>query len=443
MRYPPSKSGKKAAAPAASIPGIPDEVMRRGDYLSRDEALAVLAIKPQTLYSYVSRGFIRSVPHPDGRSSFYLREDVNKVRLRSIARAGQGPVAAGAMRWGEPVILTAITEMTDAGPRYRDRLAIDLARARAPFENVAELLWTGEYSDEPLIWQQTPDPPGLRNLLSAGAKLHTSPHILQMMALTVLGMGVAEGNRRDRIRAGDTPVASARRLIRALTGTLGFLGKAGGYTALRDGQTIAEGIAAALGMDASAPQLDALNGALVLVADHELNPATFAARVAASGSVDLQSGVGAAICTHYGTLIGRACDRIEQLFEPPADPDTVLDRATSMIAAARSLPGFNHPHYPNGDPRARVLIELAIMTGGSRRVVGNMLMSLRRLEEECGARPGVECGLVLLCRALGMPNQSAAGVYALGRTAGWVAHILEQRLAGFVIRPRAKFAGAD
>ena len=57
------------------------------------------------------------------------------------------------MRWGEPVILTAITEMTDAGPRYRDGLAVDLARARVPFENVEKLLWTGEYTDEPLLWQ--------------------------------------------------------------------------------------------------------------------------------------------------------------------------------------------------------------------------------------------------------------------------------------------------
>ncbi|MSQ71153.1 MAG: citrate synthase [Betaproteobacteria bacterium] len=341
------------------------------------------------------------MPHPDGRSSFYLREDVNKVRLRSIARAGQGPVAAGAMRWGEPVILTAITEMTDAGPRYRDRLAVDLARARAPFENVAELLWSGEYIDEPLIWPQSPDPPGLNDLLCAGAKLHANPHILQLMAMTVLGLGVAEGNRRDRMRVGDTPVASARRLIRAMAGTLGFLGKTRGYLPLRDGQTIAEGVAWVLGMHASPLQLDALNGALVLVADHELNPATFAARVAASGSVDLQSGVGAAIGTHYGTLVGRACDRIEQLFEPPADPDTVLDRATGMIGAARSLPGFNHPHYPHGDPRARVLIELAIMMGGSRRVVGNMLMSLKRLEEECGARPNR--------RLLSLPHGAAVG----------------------------------
>ena len=155
----------------------------------------------------------------------------------------------------------------------------------------------------------------------------------------------------------------------------------------------------------------------------------------------MHSCIGAALDTHYGTLVGRSCDGVEQLFAPPADPEAVFEHAMARQAASRRLPGFNHPLYPKGDPRAALLIELALLVGGSRRVVGNMMMLLRRLEEQSGLRPTVECGLVVLCRALGLPDGSAAGVYALGRTAGWVAHVIEQRLAGFVIRPRARFAG--
>ena len=66
------------------------------DYLTRDEVLAILGIKPQTLYAYVSRGLIHSVPQPDGRSSFYLGEDVERIRVKSAARAGFGAVAASA-----------------------------------------------------------------------------------------------------------------------------------------------------------------------------------------------------------------------------------------------------------------------------------------------------------------------------------------------------------
>ena len=432
------ESGERASA-ARAIPGVSEEITARGDYLSRDEVLKHLHIKPQTLYSYVSRGFIRSVPQPDGRSSFYLREDVEKVRSRSVARAGHGPAAASAMRWGEPVIVTRLTELTDAGPRYRSRLAVELARTRVPFENVAEYLWTGELAEDTLVWQQTPDPAGLGRLLASAAKLHSHAHILQLMSMTVHGLGIAEGNRRERIRLGSTPTTAGRRLIRAFAATLGFLSPKQAYSPLEDGEPVAAGLARMFGISNDALHLNALNAALVAVADHELNPATFAARVAASGSADMHSCIGAALDTHYGTLVGRTCDRAEELFEPPADPEIVFERAMAMRAASRSLPGFNHPHYLNGDPRGRLMMELAMLVGRSRRVVGNMMMTLRRLEEECEARPTVECALVLLCRALGMPDRSAAGLYALGRTAGWVAHVIEQRLAGFMIRPRAQF----
>ncbi|MEO7403918.1 MAG: citrate synthase, partial [Burkholderiales bacterium] len=94
---------------------------RASDYLTREEALAILGVKAQTLYAYVSRGHIRSVTQPDGRSSFYVRDDVEKMRAKSAARAGHGAVAASAMRWGEPVIVTSITDIAPNGPHYRGR----------------------------------------------------------------------------------------------------------------------------------------------------------------------------------------------------------------------------------------------------------------------------------------------------------------------------------
>ncbi|MCZ7562451.1 MAG: hypothetical protein M5U08_00510 [Burkholderiales bacterium] len=94
------------------------------------------------------------------------------MRARSTARAGHGPVAASAMRWGAPAILTAVTELTDRGPRYRERLAVDLARAGCAFENVAEYLWTGSWLDEALRWRAGLAPAELRALLAAHARLN-------------------------------------------------------------------------------------------------------------------------------------------------------------------------------------------------------------------------------------------------------------------------------
>lgn len=409
------------------------------DYLTRVQALDILRVKPQTLYCYVSRGYIRSVPQPDGRSSFYLREDVDKMKAKSAARAGHGAAAAGAMRWGEPVIQTSITEITSDGPRYRGRPVLDLVRAGSSFETVAEFLWTGNWFDELDRWQVAPLPSGIKTLFAASAKLHADPHVLQLLSLVAAWLGIAEGSRGERVRAGGTPVFSARRLIRAMTAAFGVLGPRRAFSPLAEGESIAEGLARALDVDASI--VPSLNRALVLVADHELNPATFAARVAASGGADLHSCLGAALDTHYGSLIGRGCDRVEQLFGPTCEPAAVVTRVQGMLDAQRKLPGFNHVLYPRGDPRAMFLIELARESTRAKKATRNMLDSLARLEAQFDSRPSIEAALVVLCRALALPDRTAGGLFALGRSAGWVAHVLEQRLAGFMIRPRAKFVG--
>ena len=71
---------------AKTVSGTPNGASG-SDYLTRVEVLAILQIKPQTLYAYVSRGLIRSVPQPDSRSSFYLRDDVERIKVKSAARA--------------------------------------------------------------------------------------------------------------------------------------------------------------------------------------------------------------------------------------------------------------------------------------------------------------------------------------------------------------------
>src|SRR5512145_159228 len=110
-----------------------------GQELSAREAARLLGVKLPTLYAYVSRGLLRSLPGRSGRARRYLRSDVEALRER-------GPsvrAAAGALRWGEPILESSITEMTPEGPAYRGRLAADLARGGVAFEAAAELLWTG------------------------------------------------------------------------------------------------------------------------------------------------------------------------------------------------------------------------------------------------------------------------------------------------------------
>lgn len=114
----------------------------QGMLLSAPEACKLLGIKPATLYTYVSRGFLKPVQQPNTKANRYWRAEVESLQVRSSARGGQGAAAAMAMRWGQPVLNTSITEITPLGPRYRGHLAEDLTRHPGLFENVAELLWS-------------------------------------------------------------------------------------------------------------------------------------------------------------------------------------------------------------------------------------------------------------------------------------------------------------
>ena len=409
------------------------------DYLSRAEALAVLGVKRQTLYSYVSRGYIRRVLQPDGRTSYYLREDIDRVKARSVARSGHGPAAAGAVHWGEPVILTGITEITEEGPRYRDRLALDLARERHSFETVAEYLWSGDWPGTPALWQTEAAPPGLRDALATLRRQQDDVHILQLLAQAILSLGLAEDRVAKRARPQGT-VTAARRLIHVMAGVHGFLGPRRDYCPLNPGEPIAAGLLRIMGRPPDSATIAALDAAFVLIADHELSPSTFAARIAASVGASLHSCIGAAFNVYRGSVIGFLCDDLERMFEPDAALDVVLRRIEASLVSARTLRGFNHPLYPHGDPRTMMLIELARGVARRRKIAPTMLEAIEHIALKFRASPGLELGLVALAHASGLPRQAASGLFALARTAGWVAHAIEQGGDEFMIRPRAKFA---
>ncbi len=419
-----------------------DDARTAAAYLTRDEVVALLGIKPQTLYAYVSRGLIHSVPKPEGGANFYLREDVERIRVKSAARAGFGAVAAGAMRWGEPVITTAITQITESGPRYRNRLALDLVRANASFETVTDFLWGGNWIEQTGGWSAPETPAKVVEQLSHAAQLGSDPHVNQLFVLAVGMLGLSHGSLRDRTRAGSTPVLLARQAIRTMAGVFGFLGPRRRFTPLRPGESIASGLARAMDIEPVPVTLRALNALLVLDIDHELTSSTFVARIAASGEADLHACIGAALNTHHSTMTGSRADSVEELFAARAPVSSIVAQVKGMVSSAQRVPGFNHPFYPQGDPRAAMLIELAREIGRPKRAMRSMLDTMGLLQAEFGLRPAFELGSVLLCRALSLPAQSSSGLRSLARSAGWVAHILEQRLAAFMIRPRAKYVGA-
>jgi citrate synthase len=409
------------------------EVVRSTDYLSRADALRILGVKPQTLYSYVSRGLIRRLRHPTGGASHYNYQDLQRVKARSAARSGHGAVAASAIHWGEPILDTRITEITPGGPRYRKRLGVDLVRENYSFESVAEYLWLGDEPAPSRTWSDEPDVGNIPFQLGDLFRAHPDIHIRQLMTSAVLLRGLASRHGNQEPTSWDDDTEVARELIQTLVGAFGFLGPEKAYAKIESGESISHALLRVLGVATTEKNMLAMNGALVLVADHELTPATFAARIAASVHSDMHSCIGAALQVHFGSMFGLRCDRVEQaLGEREGDDDAAFHEPESSV-------GFHHPLYTNGDPRAMALLEIAIEIERGRP--GSCVQT--------GHSPiwnpeliTIEEALVALCRSLGVARQTAGGLLALGRAAGWVAHVIEQRKDDFVIRPRGKFLPA-
>ena len=407
------------------------------DYVESSEALAILDVKPQTLYSYVSRGLVRRIS-PNGRSSFYNREDIHRLKARSKARAGHGAAAESAMHWGEPVLSTGITEITAQGPRYRAHLALDLVRDGQPIEAVAEYLWSSTVPAKAVSWPVNSSAARMATQLADLVVRYPELHMGQLLTEAVLlhGMDRVPGSYDIGLGAS---LPTARALIQVLCGASGLLGPRKSFIRQSEDESIAGVVARALGVGGDGRKVQAINAVFVLLADHEFTPATFAARIAASAGVDLHSCIGAALQVHFGAALGLRCDRMEQeLLRQPSCGVAMSDR---RVHADIVQTGFSHPLYVNGDPRAQKILELAMGLEEYDSVVQATRDRLGQIES-AGGRLSLDAALVVLCRALGLDRPMAGGLLALGRAVGWIAHVIEQREQDFMIRPRGRFTAA-
>lgn len=404
-----------------------------GDYLTRGEALEILQIKLQTLYAYVSRGWIRSIPQgPTGRR-LYARQDVERMKTRAAARSGHASAAAGAMRWGEPVMQSTITEITRHGPCYRGIAALDLVREKLTFEQVAERCWTVG-SDVALPWR-----PCGWTMRAADARAHSgriSPRRDLVRFLAEIALFFGGGHQRHP--SADIQLSEASRLIATMVQCLVHLRRTPGPHPARRPASIAAALLVNLGVSATPEKIAAIDAALILCADHELAQSTFVARIAASAGADMSECIAAAILTQTGMTAARSYERAEDFLRGCRTPAQARRLFDVESEAHRNLPGFNHPLYPEGDPRAIYLIDVARKLTAPHPAAAPLYLALEiAAQRDC--LPSLEVGLVVLTIALGLPARSACGLFVVGRTAGWVAHIMEQRNSGILLRPRANY----
>jgi citrate synthase len=377
------------------------------EWLTAGEATDRLGVRAQTLYAYVSRGRIeaRGDAH-DPRRRLYRAEDIDRLRQRKARGRKAAHVAEDAIAWGEPVLASAITTVRDGRLYYRGRDAGDLART-ASLESVARLLRGGHGA---ALKQRPP----VGHPAAAGARARAF--------LALAGRAAADPPARGR--APLALAAEAAGLLDDFADAVAGAPYAG---------PIHVRLARAWGVGDDGAEL--IRMTLVLLADHELNASTFAARVTASTGASLAAAALAGLSALSGPLHGGMAPRVRAFLDEAGrvGPEPAV---RARLAQGLRIPGFGHPLYPDGDPRARTLIAAFAPPPAFEA-------ARAAAESLTGEAANVDYALTALAAALALPEDAAFLLFAIGRCAGWLAHALEQVQTGQLIRPRARYIGPE
>ena len=400
--------------------------MGSGRYLTAGEAAGGLGGSLATLYSYVSRGMVRSEAAEGGRRSRrYRAEDVRALKERKERRRDPEGVAEGALRWGAPVLPSGITLVDGGRLFYRGRDVEELA-AGCSIEEVAALIWAGDAGLAAEIFPGGVRPPSTRVLKTLRA-LGGLPPVELFQAL--LPVAAAEDPVGYDLRPAGV-VETGGKVLRLMAGVVGGGGDGGTAEALRRGWCPAEPRAAAL-----------LDAALVLCADHELPVSTFAARCVASSGATPYAVVQAGLAALGGTKHGGQVELVEAFLDEVAAAGDARKVIAWRLRRGDGIPGFGHPLYPDGDPRGAALLRLTAESLPKSGAVGLSGTVVEEVEGLTGELPTVDLALATLARALGLPAGGAVAIFAAGRTVGWIGHAIEQYASNTLIRPRARYVG--
>jgi citrate synthase len=369
--------------------------------LTTAEVAHRLRIKPETIYAYVSRGLLARVKVPGERISRFRLADVERLAARTQATRPERDAA--------PAMQTSITLIAYGHLHYRGRDAAKLAMD-TPFEEVAAWLWTGQWRRPDFVAQ----PETLDRARAASAHLPSHARLFDRLPLIV-----AVAAAMDPLRFDLTP-GTVTALAPALLSTMvDALPLAGAEPA--DASIAARLWSRLTGAAASAEGLRALNAALVLLADHDLAASTIAVRVAASTRAHPYAAVSAGLGALDGPMHGAVGTNVYRMMETARHEGASAAIAEQLRTGG--LPGFGHSLYPDGDPRARALLELVPVPDGLPSVLDDLAATAARREN---AVPNIDFAVAALAHATGMGAGAAEVIFAIARTAGWIAHVIEE-----------------
>lgn len=400
--------------------------MISGTWLRSGEALALLNVRPQTLYANVSRKRIRAKPDPDDpRRSLYHAGDVRRLATRGRGPPSRERVAAESVSWGTPVLASSISTVTHGRLWYRDADAVQLAEQET-LEGVAGLLW--QSAPIPVLPHARRDPrrKAILEPLQAAYGLLAS-RAGQDMPMYGRSLLLLQAEAAELFM----------KLSDAMIAAIEYASTARGSPSngdLSGREQVAGHVHDRLASAWRRPEAaDLIRRALVLLADHELNASTFAARVAASTGAALSASILAGFATLSGPRHGTAALALQGLVDEAkrVGAENMVKRS---LECAQPIPAFGHPLYPDGDIRAVALLRKFRQPP----VLEDLRIHIERL---IGELPNVDFALAALVSSAGLPRNAPFVLFALARSVGWMAHALEQSQNANLIRPRARYVG--
>ncbi|MES9509942.1 citrate synthase [Streptomyces sp. NPDC000609] len=387
--------------------------------LSTREAAERLGVKPETVYAYVSRGQLSSSRAPGGRGSTFDAAEIDALARRTGRRT---PAPAPAP--GDLVFRTGITLIEDDRYYFRGVDATELAR-RYAYEEVAEWLWTGELR------------PGIRFTAPAEAlaaarravdALPAHSGSTDRLRVAVVAAATTDPLRFDLAR--EAVLAAAQSLVPTLVGALPMAAEA---PSAAEGAPDASGAGLARQLwpkltarPADEPSVAVLDTALALLIDHDLAASTLAARVAASAHAHPYAVVSAGLGVLEGPLHGAASGLAHRMLTEVLERGSAAPVVADHLRTGRRVPGLGHRLYTSEDPRARTLFALLAQMPQAAGALAAARDVVTTMARHAPLHANVDLALAVLSVSCAMPAEAGETVFAVSRTAGWIAHALEE-----------------
>ncbi|MFF1924513.1 citrate/2-methylcitrate synthase [Streptomyces sp. NPDC058221] len=381
--------------------------------LTTRETAERLGVKPETVYAYVSRGQLSSARAPGGRGSTFDAAEVDALARRTGRREPASPA-------GEPAFRTGITLIESDRYYFRGVDATELALRHA-YEEVAEWLWTGEMRTGMRFEAPAEALAAARRAVGA---LPAHCGSTDRLRVAVVAAATTDPLRFDLSR--EAVLGSARSLIPTLVAALPAA--AGDDGAVAPGGA---GLARQLWPKLTARPADeasvhVLDTALGLLIDHDLAASTLAARVAASAHAHPYAVVSAGLGVLEGPLHGAASGLAHRMLAEVLERGGAAPVVADHLRAGRRVPGLGHRLYTGEDPRAATLFALLAKVPRAAPALAAARDVVTTTARHAPLHANVDLALAALSVSSDMAPESGETVFAVSRTAGWIAHALEE-----------------